>query len=223
MMSTCRSLADLTDSVQCGSGPAPPLRPLSCWPPPSWPAKPERNADLQSPGRANPHPDFWGAKRSEKNLRDYAHRNLVRAMGPECRCAVRNATATRVGGFMCVRCMECKAESCSPPLAAMLHEGVWHVMEKAEAHGGSLRVHGGHGTAEGCTTPHAWCTLPPVRRPGWTRGAFICSRCATRPMQATNGGGGKCAPCRRASLPAPASAKTWPFRRIGGGWGQAWH
>ena len=58
---------------------------------------------------------FGGPKRSEKPLRDYAHRNLVRAMGPECRCAVRNATA----------CMECKIESCSPPLAAMLHEGVW--------------------------------------------------------------------------------------------------
>jgi hypothetical protein len=27
-----------------------------------------------------------------------ARPNLVRAMGPECRCAVRNATATHVGG-----------------------------------------------------------------------------------------------------------------------------
>ncbi len=27
-----------------------------------------------------------------------AHSNLVRAMGPECRCAVRNAAAARVGG-----------------------------------------------------------------------------------------------------------------------------
>ncbi len=184
----------------------------------SWPYR------LGFKARRGPTPtQIFGVRKGQnKILRDYAHRNLVRAMGPECRCAVRNATATRVGGFMCVRCMECKTESCSPPLAAMLHEGVWHVMKKAEAHGGSLRVHGGHGTAEGCTTPHVWCTLPPVRRPRWTRDAFICSRCATRPMQA-NGGGGKFAPCRRASLPAPASAKTWPFRQIGGGWGQAWH
>ncbi len=74
-----------------------------------------------------------------------AHRNLVREMGPECRCAVRNATATRVGA--CVRRVGCKTYTCSPPQDATLPEGVAvrHVMGRAEAHRGSLHVLGGHG------------------------------------------------------------------------------
>jgi hypothetical protein len=32
-----------------------------------------------------------------------AHQNLARAMGPECRCAVRNAAAARVGGLRATR------------------------------------------------------------------------------------------------------------------------
>jgi hypothetical protein len=78
-----------------------------------------------------------------------AHQNFVPAMGPECKGAVRNATA-------CVRRIGCTTECCSTPEAAMLPEGVRHVMEKAEAHGGPLRVLGGHGTGEGCTT-HVVC------------------------------------------------------------------
>jgi hypothetical protein len=54
-----------TQHIQSGGGPAPPLRPPSCWPPPSWPAQPERTAELQSPARANPHPDLGGPKRSK--------------------------------------------------------------------------------------------------------------------------------------------------------------
>ena len=60
-------------------------------------------------------------------------------MGPECRCAVRNATATRVG--VCVRRVGCKTYTCSPKQSATLPEGVRHAMGRAEAHGGSLRVH----------------------------------------------------------------------------------
>ena len=46
---------------------------------------------------------FWRYKVGEFTYRlatmgtSHAHLNLVREMGPECRCAVRNATATRVG------------------------------------------------------------------------------------------------------------------------------
>ncbi len=88
--------------IQCGGGPVPPLRPPSCRPPPSWPAQPERTAELQSPARGQPPPRFLGVGKCRKNPVEIvgalnARRNLVREMGPECRCAVRNATATRVG------------------------------------------------------------------------------------------------------------------------------
>jgi hypothetical protein len=56
-------------------------------------------AELQSPARASP--SLGGPKGSKNPLAimsaSHAHRNLVREMGPECRCAVRNATATRFG------------------------------------------------------------------------------------------------------------------------------
>ena len=71
-----------------------------------------------------------------------AHRNLVREMGPECRCAVRNATA-------CERRVGCTTECCSAPQAATLKTGVGHVMEKAEAHGGPLRCTAGTGRRRG--------------------------------------------------------------------------
>jgi hypothetical protein len=51
------------------------------------------------------------------------------------------------------------------------------VIEKAEAHGGSLRSTEGTGGGEGCIT-HVVCVacvvhpFRPVRRPGGTRGAF---------------------------------------------------
>ena len=57
-------------------------------------------------GAANPHADFWGSEKVEKNPLAImgalnAHRNLVREMGPQCRCAARNATVTRVGVRAC--------------------------------------------------------------------------------------------------------------------------
>ena len=54
-------------------------------------------------GGHNRHPDLGGSEKVG-NLplaimgALNAHQNLVRAMGPECRCAVRNAAAARVGG-----------------------------------------------------------------------------------------------------------------------------
>ncbi len=102
---------------------------------------------------------FWGRKRSKKNQFEImgasnAHRNLVREMGPECRCAVRNASATRVG--VCVRRVGCKTYTCSPPQTATLPEGVRHVMGKS---GGAWGFAARAQTAEGCTThavvPHA--------------------------------------------------------------------
>ena len=74
-----------------------------------------------------------------------AHSNLVRAMGPECRCAVRNAAAARVGGVH----VGCRTKCCSPPQAATLHAGVRHVIIKAEAHEGPLRCTAGTGRREG--------------------------------------------------------------------------
>ena len=111
------------------------------------------NGRTAKPGEGpTPIQDFWGRKMSKKNPFEImgasnAHRNLVREMGPECRRAVQNATATRVG--VCVQRVGCKTYTCSPPQTATLPEGVRHVMGRAEAHGASLR---GHGTAEGCTT-----------------------------------------------------------------------
>ena len=103
------------------------------------------NGRTAKPGEgADPPPRFWGSENVEKNPVEImgasnAHRNLVREMGPECRCAVRNATATRVCAGL--RRVGCTTYTCSPPQAATLLEGVRHVMGRAEARGGSLREH----------------------------------------------------------------------------------
>jgi hypothetical protein len=66
-----------------------------------------KNAELQSPATGpNPHADIWGSENVEKIPSEimgasHARRNLVRGMGPQCRCAARNATATRVGARAC--------------------------------------------------------------------------------------------------------------------------
>ena len=96
---------------------------------------------------------------------------------------------------------------------ATLHAGVRHMIRKAGAHEGSTALHGGHGTAKGCTThvvcvacvmhPSAWCVVQVGRA------AHLFGRCRglhCTAMQA-DGGVGR-APCRRGSSPAPASAKT---------------
>ena len=135
------------------------------------------NGRTAKPGEgADPHPDFGGPKMSKKiRSRLWARRMRIaiwcarwgRSAGARCETRPRRASA-------CVRRVGCTTYTGSPPQAATLPEGVRHVMGRADAHGGSLRV---HGTAEGCTThavvAHAWCILPPVRRPGWTRGAFV--------------------------------------------------
>ena len=56
------------------------------------------------PGEGQPPPRLGGGSEKVENFplaimgASNAHQNLVREMGPECRCAVRNAAATRVGG-----------------------------------------------------------------------------------------------------------------------------
>ena len=61
------------------------------------------NGRTAKPGEGGPTPtQILGVRKCRKNPVEImgasnAHRNLVREMGPECRCAVRNATATRVG------------------------------------------------------------------------------------------------------------------------------
>ncbi len=216
-VSTCRGSATETQHIQCGGGPAPPLWPPSCWRPPSWPAQPERTAELQSPAEGRPPPRFWGSENVEKTPFEImgalnAHRNSVREMGPECRCAVRNATATRVG--VCVRRVGCKTYTCRPPQTATLPEGVRHVMGRAKARGGSLREHRlrrGAPRMRSCrmrSAPFRRCVVQVGRAVH-----LFGSCCATRPMRA-EGGGGKCAPCRRGLSPAPASAKTWPMDQL---------
>jgi hypothetical protein len=85
-------------------------------------------------------------------------------------------------------------------------------------------VHGGHGTTEGCTTnavvPHAWYTLLPVRRPGWTCGAFL------QPLGvASHGHGGRRRRARTSAAWNAASScecQNMADGRIGGRWGTGW-
>ena len=88
------------------------------------------NGRTAKPARGQPPPRYWGSENVEKTPFEImgasnAHRNLVREMGPECRCAVRNASATRVG--VCAH-VGCTTYTGSPPQAATLPEGVRHVM-----------------------------------------------------------------------------------------------
>ncbi len=167
---------------------------------------------------------FEGPNRSKRTplaKMGASHCNLVRAMGPECRCAVRNATATCVGVRACV--WRVGVHRGVQP-AATLHEGVQHVIEKAVARWGSLRVHGDGGRADHARG-RAACGSARFRvcsrRPGRTLiGAFV-----SQPLRVASRGprrlaaAGKCAPCRRASRPAPASVKAWP---IGGAMAARW-
>ena len=126
-----------TEYIQFGrKGPAPPLRPPSCWPPPSWPAKPELQ-NCKARRGANPHADFWGSENVEKSLpRLWAHCTRIeiwcvrwgRSAGARCETRRRRASA-------CVRRVGCTTYTGSPPQTATLPEGVWHVMGRAEAHG----------------------------------------------------------------------------------------
>ena len=128
-----------TSSV--GSGPAPPLRSPSGWPPPSWPAQPERTAELHSTAEGRPPPRFWGSEQVEKiRSRLCARRMRIaircvrwgRSAGARCETRRRRACVRRVG---------CKIYTCSPAQTATLPEGVRNVMGRAEARGGSLCVH----------------------------------------------------------------------------------
>ena len=100
-----------------------------------------------------------------------AHRNLVREMGPECGCAVRNATATRVGvraarGVYNLHVQPAAGRDAPRGRAArdVTSGGAWVFAARAR-------------TAQGVTThavvAHAWCILPPMCRPGWTRGTLV--------------------------------------------------
>ena len=109
-MSTCRCSATETQHIQCvgrtgAATTAAFLLATTFLLATAFLACPTRtNGRTAKPGEGpTPHPDFGGRKMSKKNPFEImgasnAHRNLVREMGPECRCAVRNATATRVGG-----------------------------------------------------------------------------------------------------------------------------
>ena len=191
----------------------PPLRPPSCWRPPSWPAKPERTAELQSPARGpTPTQILGGPKMSKKkSVRDYGRIECATQFG------------ARDGAGVQVRGAKRDGDARRRVFAA---RGVYnlHVQPAADRDaprgraardgksGGAWGFAARARTAEGCTTQavvaHAWCTLPPGASSRLdARCICLASCCATRPMQA-DGGGGKGAPCRRGSSPAPASAKT---------------
>ena len=134
------------------------------------------NGRTAKPGEgADTHPDFRGSENVEKiRSRLWAHRLRIaiwcvrwgRSAGARCETRRRRASA-------CVRRVGCTTYTCSPPQTATLPEGVRHVMGRADAHGGSLRVQDGGGVHYACGRAHAWCILPPVRRPDWTLGAFV--------------------------------------------------
>ena len=70
--------------------------------------------------------------------------------------------------------MGCKTDMCSPPLAATLNEGVRHMIIKAETHEGPLRCTGRRkGALRMLFVSQRSAPFRPVRRPGWTRGAFV--------------------------------------------------
>ena len=63
----------------------------------------KRNGRTAKPGAGQLAPLLGIRKKSKKSplaimVALNAHQKMVRKMGPECRCAVRNAAATRVGG-----------------------------------------------------------------------------------------------------------------------------
>jgi hypothetical protein len=217
------------NASSAGNGPAT----AQSRPPPALPAKPEQTERQNCKARrgANSRP-YCGVQKSRKKVpsRLWAHRTRIktwsakwgRSAGARCETRWRRMLAA------CSRRIGRTTESRSPPLAATLKNGVRHAMEKAEAHGGSLRVHGGHGTAGGCTTHvvRGACVVHrsgPVCRPGWTRGAFVWQPLV---WSVTRG------PCRLLAEAASAHLvgvsrcqllrmpKQWPIGATGGRWGR---
>jgi hypothetical protein len=110
------------------------------------------NGRTAKPGEGpTPTQNFWGSENVETNPFEImgasnAHRNLVRAMGPECRCAVRYATATRVGvrGMCGVHSLHLQpAADRDAPRGRAARDG-----KSGGAWGFAARAQ----TAEGCTT-----------------------------------------------------------------------
>jgi len=119
-MRTCRSQCngDRIHPVWGRNGPAPPLRPPSSRPTPASPAKPDRAAALQSPARANPHPDFGGSENvGKKSPRDYARVDCAFELGPCDGAAVQVRGAKHDGGARWSACMwhvGCTTDSVQP-------------------------------------------------------------------------------------------------------------
>ncbi len=155
-MSTCRSQCDgdRIHSVWGRKGPSPPSRPPSSRPPPSWPAQTTTSCRTAEPGGGQPpHPDLGGGVRKGGKFspRDYGRVERASKFGPCDGAGVQVRGAKRGGGARRrrARCVRCKTECCSPPQAATLHEGVRHVIIKAEAHEGPLRCTAGTGRRRG--------------------------------------------------------------------------
>ena len=115
-VSTCRGSATETQHIQCGGGPVPPLRPPSCWPPPSWPAKRERMAELQSPARGPTPTQILGVRKCrKKSVRDYGRIECASQFGACDGAGVRVRGAKRDGD---ARWRACGAWGVQPTRAA---------------------------------------------------------------------------------------------------------
>jgi hypothetical protein len=208
------------------NGPSPPPRPPSSRPPPSWPAQTTTSCRTAEPRGGQPAPRFGGVRKGRKfTPRDCGRVERASKFGPCDGAGVQVRGAKRDGGARrrrAPRREECKTDMRSPPQAATLHEGVRHMITKAETHEGPRRCTGRRNGAL-CMWFVSHVTLPPGASSRLDARRICLAAavaCDARAMQATDGGVGKCAPCRRGSSPAPASAKTmadWTDRRAGGG------
>jgi hypothetical protein len=123
------------------------------------------NGRIAKPGEGVPPTQILGVRKGRKKPlatmgASNAHRNLVRAMGPECRCAVPNATATRIGEQRACNAWSMKSTLAArrkPQRSAQLPECAL-VLARAFLHA-SMRVHVG-----------AYTTLPPDHIGGQSKG-----------------------------------------------------
>jgi hypothetical protein len=139
---------------------------------------------------------------------------------------MRNAAATRIGGVHAAGGVYNRV--LQPAASRNAPNGVRHVTEKAEAHGGSLRCTAGTGRRKGALrmwfVSHAQFTLPARCVVQVGRAVHFLGRCHGLRCTAMQADGGvRRAPSRRGPLPVPANAKTMPDGPNGGRWKRMRH
>ncbi len=139
------------------------------------PGLPNEN-EWQSCKARRAHPDFGGPKTSEKSVRDYGRVECASQFGARDGAGVQVCGAKRVRDARRRVCAERGVSNRVVQPAAGRDAPRGRAARNGES-GGAWGFAARARTAEGCTThvvvAHARCTLPPVRRPGWTRGAFV--------------------------------------------------